>query len=107
MDENGGSDRIVIFVVFPPAMEEDVTNCFQRARVGWTILPKVWGRGEQREFHDTRAWPGHLSALIAMTGEDSVEALQTDLRRLRPASDEAEHDVPPIHAFYWKVRSML
>lgn len=36
-----------------------------------------------------------------------MEALQMDLRRLRRAPNEAGHDVPPIHAFCWKIRSLF
>lgn len=96
----------LLFVVFPPAMEDEITAAARTVGDGWTILPTIWGHSHERSFHDTHVWPGHLSALVIIVPPEKVETLVEVLRSVRARGEEAG-DPPPVHVYAWDVRALL
>jgi nitrogen regulatory protein PII len=94
-----------VFIPYNQAYKDRLIEILDKLNVrGFTLWDQVQGRGSNKgePHYGNHAWPTLNSSILAIVSDEKVEPLLNQIHEM-----DLEAEMQGIHAFVWKVESMV
>ncbi|KAA6302196.1 MAG: hypothetical protein EZS26_001556 [Candidatus Ordinivivax streblomastigis] len=94
-----------VFIPYNQAYKDRLIEILDKLNVrGFTLWDQVLGRGSNNgePHYGNHAWPTLNSSILAIVSDEKVEPLLNQIHEM-----DLETEMQGIHAFVWKIESMV
>ena len=95
-------------ILYPQSFEQDVIDLLDGVGVpGFTLTPKVVGRGPRGQHFDTQVWPGADGMIYTFVAAEQADALSSVLTSFGGDLEQRSHRLFGLHVFTWPCHQLI